>query len=160
MFGKLGRFNRAFDFAVLFFIFSGGLYFLYYLLQFNKLIYLLFSVLIYVISFVIRHFLVKGKNKTGFTEVGMFFVSMTFLAYTLYIFKLDQQISEYLPDKPLVNSGTVFIFLLVINLLPKGKPARLGILAIFGLLVVFILQGKLDSMFYTYPWIKYSHHLL
>lgn len=147
------RFIRTLDFAILFFILSGSLYFFYYLLQSNKPMYLLLSVLIYVISFSIRHFLIKGKNNTGFTEVGMFFVSMIFLAYTLYIFKLDREIVIYLPDKLLINSGAVFIFLLLINLLPKGKSGKLSILTILALLAVIIFRGKLDSIFYTHPWV-------
>jgi len=145
------RLSRALDFAILFFILSGSLYFLYYLLQSNKPMYLLFSVLIYIISFSIRHFIIKGKNDTGFTEVGMFFVSMIFLAYTLYIFKLDQEVITYLPDKLLINSGVVFIFLLLMNLLPKRKSGRLSILGIVTLLAVFLFRDKLDLIFYTYP---------
>ena len=104
------KFTRAFDFAVMFFIISGSLYFLYYLLQFNKLIYLLFSLIIYLMSWLIRHYLIKEKNNNRFSELGMFFISMVFLAYSLYIFKIDQQIVNYLPDKLLLNAGAAFIF--------------------------------------------------
>lgn len=115
------KFAKAFDFAVLFFIISGGLYFLYYLLQFNKLIYLLFSLAVYLVSFVIRHYLIKENKNNRFSELGMFFISMIFLAYSLHIFKIDEQVANYLPDKLLVNSGVGFIFLMIINLLPKRK---------------------------------------
>ena len=81
----------------------------------------------------------------------MFFVSMIFLAYTLYIFKLDQEVITYLPDKLLINSGVVFIFLLLMNLLPKRKSGRLSILGIVTLLAVFLFRDKLDLIFYTYP---------
>lgn len=153
MLDKLSRFNRAFDFVTLYFIFSGSLYFLYYIFQFNKLIYLLSSVLIYVVSYFVRRFLIKEKNNSGFTEVGMFFVSMMFLGYTLYLFKIDEQIVNYLPDKLLVNSGAVFIFLLLMNLLPKRESEKLSILAILALLAIIIFRGKLDLIFYTYPWV-------
>jgi peptidoglycan/LPS O-acetylase OafA/YrhL len=146
----ISRFTKALDFAILFFILSGGLYFLYYLIQYNKPVYLLLSFIIYILSFSIRHFLVKGVKKTEFTEIGLFFVSMVFLAYTLYIFKLDTQIENYLPDKLLINSGTAFVFLLLMNLLPKGKLRVLAIPAFLGLI---IFRDKLDNVFYIYPWV-------
>jgi len=149
----MNRLNKALDFAVLFFIFSGSLYFLYYLLQFNKPIYLLICVLIYVISFSFRRFLFKTEHKTGFTEVGIFFTSMIFLAYTLYIFKLDLEIVNYLPNKLLINSGSVFIFLFFMNLLSKEKSEKLSILTFLVFVVAVIFRSKLDSIFLAYPWI-------
>lgn len=150
----MNSFNKALDFAVLFFILSGSLYFLYYLLQFNKPIYLLISVLIYVISFSFRRLLFKTEHKIGFSEVGMFFASLIFLAYTLYIFKLDPEIIKYLPDKLLINSGGAFTFLFLMNLFSKEKSRKYSILTFLVLIVVVIFRSKLDAILQTYPWIS------
>jgi len=154
----MNKFSNAFNIVVIFFILSGGLYFIYYSLQFNKAIYLLIGILIYVISFSIRNFLVKRKNNTGFTEFGMFFISMVFLAYTLYIFKLDKEVAAYLPDKLLINSGIGFIFLFLIHLLSEGKSKKLNIIFILILVVVVkIFYDRLNlisqNFFQIYPWV-------
>jgi len=147
------EFTRAFDFAVMFFIISGSLYFLYYLLQFNKLIYLLFSLIIYLMSWLIRHYLIKEKNNNRFSELGMFFISMVFLAYSLYIFKIDQQIVNYLPDKLLLNSGAAFIFLIIMNLLPKRKSKSSSFLVILVFIILIIFKDLINSLFYANSWL-------
>ena len=148
------EFTRAFDFAVMFFIISGSLYFLYYLLQFNKLIYLLFSLIIYLMSWLIRHYLIKEKNNNRFSELGMFFISMVFLAYSLYIFKIDQQIVNYLPDKLLLNSGAAFIFLIIMNLLPKRKSKSSSFLVILVFIILIIFKDRINSLFYANLWLS------
>ncbi|HOP39277.1 MAG TPA: hypothetical protein PL154_03395 [Candidatus Woesebacteria bacterium] len=147
------EFTRAFDFAVMFFIISGSLYFLYYLLQFNKLIYLLFSLIIYLMSWLIRHYLIKEKNNNRFSELGMFFISMVFLAYSLYIFKIDQQIVNYLPDKLLLNSGAAFIFLIIMNLLPKRKSKSSSFLVILVFIILIVFKDRINSLFYANSWL-------
>ena len=147
------KFTRAFDFAVMFFIISGSLYFLYYLLQFNKLIYLLFSLIIYLMSWLIRHYLIKEKNNNRFSELGMFFISMVFLAYSLYIFKIDQQIVNYLPDKLLLNSGAAFIFLIIMNLLPKRKSKSSSFLVILVFIILIVFKDLINSLFYANSWL-------
>jgi len=147
------EFTRAFDFAVMFFIISGSLYFLYYLLQFNKLIYLLFSLIIYLMSWLIRHYLIKEKNNNRFSELGMFFISMVFLAYSLYIFKIDQQIVNYLPDKLLLNSGAAFIFLIIMNLLPKRKSKSSSFLVILVFIILIVFKDLINSLFYANSWL-------
>ncbi|HPA62163.1 MAG TPA: hypothetical protein PK302_02790 [Candidatus Woesebacteria bacterium] len=147
------KFARAFDFAVMFFIISGSLYFLYYLLQFNKLIYLLFSLIIYLMSWLIRHYLIKEKNNNRFSELGMFFISMVFLAYSLYIFKIDQQIVNYLPDKLLLNSGAAFIFLIIMNLLPKRKSKSSSFLVILVFIILIVFKDLINSLFYANSWL-------
>ena len=147
------EFTRAFDFAVMFFIISGSLYFLYYLLQFNKLIYLLFSLIIYLMSWLIRHYLIKEKNNNRFSELGMFFISMVFLAYSLYIFKIDQQIVNYLPDKLLLNSGAAFIFLIIMNLLPKRESKSSSFLVILVFIILIIFKDRINSLFYANLWL-------
>ncbi len=148
------KFTRAFDFAVMFFIISGSLYFLYYLLQFNKLIYLLFSLIIYLMSWLIRHYLIKEKNNNRFSELGMFFISMVFLAYSLYIFKIDQQIVNYLPDKLLLNSGAAFIFLIIMNLLPKRKSKSSSFLVILVFIILIVFKDRINSLFYANSWLS------
>jgi len=147
------EFTRAFDFAVMFFIISGSLYFLYYLLQFNKLIYLLFSLIIYLMSWLIRHYLIKEKNNNRFSELGMFFISMVFLAYSLYIFKIDQQIVNYLPEKLLLNAGAAFIFLIIMNLLPKRKSKSSSFLVILVFIILIVFKDLINSLFYANSWL-------
>ena len=147
------KFTRAFDFAVMFFIISGSLYFLYYLLQFNKLIYLLFSLIIYLMSWLIRHYLIKEKNNNRFSELGMFFISMVFLAYSLYIFKIDEQIANFLPDKLLLNTGAAFIFLIIMNLLPKRKSKSSSFLVILVFIILIVFKDLINSLFYANSWL-------
>ena len=147
------EFTRAFDFAVMFFIISGSLYFLYYLLQFNKLIYLLFSLIIYLMSWLIRHYLIKEKNNNRFSELGMFFISMVFLAYSLYIFKIDQQIANFLPEKLLLNAGAAFIFLIIMNLLPKRKSKSSSFLVILVFIILIVFKDRINSLFYANSWL-------
>jgi len=148
------EFTRAFDFAVMFFIISGSLYFLYYLLQFNKLIYLLFSLIIYLMSWLIRHYLIKEKNNNRFSELGMFFISMVFLAYSLYIFKIDEQIANFLPDKLLLNTGAVFVFLIIMNLLPKRESKSSSFLVILVFIILIIFKDRINSLFYANLWLS------
>ena len=148
------KFTRAFDFAVMFFIISGSLYFLYYLLQFNKLIYLLFSLIIYLMSWLIRHYLIKEKNNNRFSELGMFFISMVFLAYSLYIFKIDEQIANFLPDKLLLNTGAVFVFLIIMNLLPKRESKSSSFLVILVFIILIIFKDRINSLFYANLWLS------
>ena len=147
------KINGGLDFAVIFFILSGGAYFFHYILRFNKFIYLLFCVLIYITSFIVRNFLTKQKHKTGFSEIGMFFVSMVFLAYTLSIFNLDPQITEYLPDRLLINSGASFVVLLCANLMSKKESKKLRIFTLLALVMIIIFRTNIDVLFQTYPWI-------
>ena len=148
------KFTRAFDFAVMFFIISGSLYFLYYLLQFNKLIYLLFSLIIYLMSWLIRHYLIKEKNNNRFSELGMFFISMVFLAYSLYIFKIDQQIANFLPEKLLLNAGAAFIFLIIMNLLPKRESKSSSFLVILVFIILIVFKDLINSLFYANSWLS------
>lgn len=144
---KINRFSRAFNFAVLFYVFSGSLYFLYYILQTNKLIYLLISISIYFLSLYIRKFLLKENQNLLVTEVGMLFVSMTFLAYTLYLLKLDLNVGAYLQDNILTISGGSFIFIFLMSLLPEKKSSKHVVLSVVALFGVVFLQDKINLFF-------------
>lgn len=147
-------FNEAFNLAFIFYIFAGSIYFLFYVLQYNKPFYLLLAFFIYLLSYVVRNKLMKVKDKSGFTEVGLFFISLVFLACTLYIFKLDSNVVAYLPYKILINSGGAFVLFFIFNLINFSRLRNSKIILIILVMVTAKLyQSKIDSIFVTCPWI-------
>lgn len=154
----IDKVNGAFNIAVVFFLLTGSLSVIYYLLQSGKIIYLFFSFIIYFFSFILRKKLFKVENNKGFTEVGLFFISFLFLGYLLNILKLDSGIRSYFPDKVLINSGVSFIFLFFMYLISSFNQGKLKFINIIVLLtVLFLLQKNQDYINFLFSnnrWIS------
>jgi len=149
--------NNSFDFAVIFFLLAGSMYFSVYALQSGKFIYILLSGAVYFLSFLVRKILIKAKNNPHFTEAGLFLISPLFVACLLDLLKIDSDIKKYLPDKILLESGTGFIFLIVSSLLSGKKRGAINLAAIFLLIPLVILlnnnQSFINAFLSNNPWI-------
>lgn len=149
---KISAVCRGFDVAVNFFILSGGLLFLSYIFQSKKPVYLLVGVVIYVSSFIMRNIILKIKHRVGFSEIGMVFVSLLFLAYTLYFLKIDQEFAMYLPDRLMVNYGGAFILLMLMHIFsPNNNGGMMSVLAFAVMTLVVLFGNKLNLAFQNYP---------
>lgn len=115
--------SSALNLAANYFLLCGGGLFIYYSLMHGKFVYLLGSIIIYIVSFILRVFVLKSRPPKGFTESGMFFLCFTFLAYVLVVFKLDMEIIDYLPDKLLLQSGAAFVMIVAISTLTSVSRA-------------------------------------
>ncbi len=148
------KLNSSLDVAVVFFLICGGAYFLYYILKTNNGTYLLLTFLVYILSFLVRKFITKNKNKQKFSELGICFISLLFTAYTVYFTGFDNNIATYLPENILAGSGVAFIFLFLVQLLrPKKNSIHVApILILFAVLIFF--KGVIDSLFITYPYLS------
>ncbi len=131
--------NNSFNTLVMFILFSGALYFIYYSLEESKPQYLLFSALVYLLGLFVRTRFVREDYDSKFTETGLFFISFLLTAYLLYIAGIDQNIKNYLPDKILIQSGFAFVWFLVIHILSQIKNSYwrfISILVFVGLVLI------------------------
>lgn len=139
------RVNSSYNLALIFFLFAGALYFIYYTLESSKFIYILVAIFIYTISFFIRTVLLKSKPTKGFTEPGIFFISFLLTAYILFVLDIDKEIANYLPNVVLLQSGVAFIFIFLISL-ASGLKNDIGkfVSVILLFTVIFIIQLNQD----------------
>lgn len=149
------KINNTFDLAVVFFLFSGSMFFIFISIIANKQIYLLFSLLIYIISLIVRKFITKNENNRGFTEVGQLFISPLFLAYLLAFLNIDSSVRDYLPDKLLAGSWASFLFLIAIHLLTPNDKTNTKFVYILMIALIFLLYyffgSSINAFFQQYP---------
>lgn len=149
------RINSAYEVAVIFFLFSGSLYFIYYSLESSKPSYILLSIIVYIVGFFIRHIVLKTKDQNRYTEPGILFISFLFTAYLLYVLEIDTNIKNYLPAKLLLQSGVAFIFIFLISLMSSLKRELGKIISILLLVTVLIIiqlnQIFIDNLFLNNP---------
>jgi len=150
--------NKAFNLAFVAYVVAGSGYFLFYMLQYKKPFYLLLAFLIYFASYILRNKILKIKNKLEYSEVGLFFISLLFLAYTLYILKLDSDVVKYLPNKILMYSGSVFVTCVIVYFvsLSRFRSSKISniILIILVVVIVKLYDNKIDYFFVSNPWIS------
>jgi len=153
----LQKVNNSFDLAMHCFLFAGSLYFLFYSLSAGKFIYVLLSLAVYFFSFLVRKKLFKVEEKSSFTETGLLLISPLFVAYLLYLLKIDVNIKNYLPDKVLLESGALFSFLIVMYFFSGQKWGFFGFLALGLMVALLIFVSNNQSLFNTFfrnnPWI-------
>lgn len=142
--------NSAFDTAVIFFLFSGSLYFIYYSLRAGKIEYILFSLLVYFISFGYRQLIGIKIGDSGFTEAGIFLISFLFLAYLITLFNLDNEVKNYLPDKILSGSWSSFVFLMIISVIPPRKVGIIKFTIAITIVATLILLNIFNGAINTY----------
>ncbi|NMC35554.1 hypothetical protein GYA49_00760 [Candidatus Beckwithbacteria bacterium] len=146
--------NTPFDF----YLFAGSLYFCFYLLSSGKFIYLILSLVIYLLGRQYRKHTKKANKNPQFSETGIFLITPLFLAYLLILLGFETSITDYLPDKLITGSG--LIFLMAIFLIPKLyiKNQRLLnlislFLFIFTILLLIIYQNRINNLLLINPWI-------
>lgn len=139
--------KRSFDVIVNFFLLTGSIYFISYAINYGKIIYLLLATLIYVLSYLIRNKLIHVKYNSGFTEIGIFFITFLFTAYLLYVLGIDKGIASYLPDKILVQSGFAFVLIFLSSFLVGFS--KKGVIPIFVLILVVLIfsKGQFENYF-------------
>jgi hypothetical protein len=149
------KINSTFDLAVVFFLFSGSLFFVFNSIIANKQIYLLFSLLIYIASLIVRKVITKSEKNRGFTEIGLLFISPLFLAYLLALLNIDSSVRNYLPDKLLAGSWVSFLFLIVIHILtPDNKTITKFVyilIIVFILFLYYFFGSNINIFFQQYP---------
>ena len=155
--------SSALNMATNYFLLCGGALFIYYSLTHGKLVYLLGSVILYIVSFVLRVLVLKSPPPKGFTEIGMFFLCFTFLAYVLVVFKLDLQIADYLPDKLFLQSGAAFVMIVAISTITSFDRAHgngsykfkyaFSLILIFVTLGVFLFEDFLNATLKGADWL-------
>jgi|SRR3989344_1339669 len=145
------KINKGYDLAVKYLLFAGSLYFVFYTLQSGKIIYILLSIAIYLLSYFLRNKIFKTKSSLKFTESGMFLLSFLFLAYFLLITGIDSEVENFLPDKVLVQSGIGFIFIISISLFFKEKEAYPKFISIVILVItltfLYLNQTLINNFF-------------
>jgi len=150
------KLSNANNFAVMYFLLAGGLYFFYYALKFQNYWYIPLVIAIYLFGFVLRTLVFKTKNNE-LTEPGMFFLAAVLLAYLLYTFRLDPNLTNYLPDKLVAGSGICFIVLVTMGFLPSQLKTAQKIFVIIAFLILIIssrpYQSALDGFLLANPWI-------
>ncbi|KKT58601.1 MAG: hypothetical protein UX91_C0006G0138 [Candidatus Amesbacteria bacterium GW2011_GWB1_47_19] len=155
---SISRINKVFDLGVIFLLISGSLYFIYYSLSAGKLIFILLSLLIYLISYGLRRLIAKNNAYSGFTEVGIFFISFLFLAYSITLLNLDSNVRNYLPDKILAGSWSSFIFLIFISVIPLKDKIIFKfvniLIIIFALVLLNIYSGAINNYLQSIPWLS------
>lgn len=135
----IDRVNRAFDWVVIFFLLSGSLGILFYFLQSGKFIYIVLGIIIYCFSFFLRNVLFKVKKSSGFTEAGLFLISFLFLGCLLDLFKFDNSVRNYFPNRILMTSGVAFIFILIGSFLSHNRHKKLKFINIVMLVMIYYL---------------------
>ena len=143
----INRVVRALDFASIFYVFAGSLSFLSYIFISQKYHYLLFGLLIYGFSYVIRTFITKQKYSVGVTEAGLFFISLVFLAFVLNLTGIDKEVYGNLPNQIFLYSGFTYIGIFLFSLLGNNKKFILLLVVIFLVLQFFQYQQSLLTSF-------------
>jgi len=151
------RLSGAFDFAVKCFLFIGGAYFLFYSVISRQSYYIPVVFILYLLGLTLRVFVFRTNLDKNVKEPGMFLLSALLLGYLLYIFNLDSNISNYLPDRVLLQSGTSFIFIIAVTLVPRDKSSFIKVIVSLVIIALFFVlkinQNYIDIFFQTHPWI-------
>lgn len=155
--------SSSLNLVVNYFLLCGGAFFIYYSLMHGKFVYLLGSIIIYIVSIILRVFVLKSPLPKGFTEPGMFFLCFTFLAYVLVVFKLDMEIVDYLPDKLLLQSGAAFVMIVAISTFTSVGRAHndgsdkfkyaFSLMLVFLTLGVFLFEDFLNATLRDAEWL-------
>jgi hypothetical protein len=149
------RVNKAFDFAVKFFLLGGGLSVLFYLLQSGKIIYIFLCIAIFIISFIVRNFIFHLKNDSGFSEAGIFLISILFVGYLIYFLNIDVEVRNYLPVHLLIESGFTFITIMIISLFSGDSSSKFRfaniIILINTLLFLYANKESINSLVQKFP---------
>lgn len=154
----ISRINKAFDLGVIYFLIAGSLYFIYYSLSAGKIIYLLLSLLIYLVSYVYRRLFAEHTVYSGFSEVGIFFISFLFFAYSIALFNIDSNIRNYLPDKILAGSWSSFIILIIIKVVPSKNKFIFKFVNVLIIIAALALlnfsNGVINNFLQSIPWLS------
>ena len=124
----------------------------------GKLIYILLSLLIYLVSYIFRRLIGNNNAYSGFTEVGTFFISFLFLAYLITLLNLDSNVRNYLPDKILTGSWSIYIFLIIISVVPSKNKGIFKftnvLIMIITLVLLNISRGVINNHLLSIPWLS------
>lgn len=153
----IAKVSNAFDFAVTVYLIVGGFYFITYSLLRFKIIYIFLTVLIFLLSYLSRKYLLKS-NKSKFSEKGIFLIAGLFLAYLIAFLDIDPEVNQFLPEKILLTSGSGFIFLIVISVFLKESREKLKLLNLIFVFVILLLlnnyQYTIELFLENNPWVS------
>lgn len=151
----IDRVSKGYNLAVLFIILSGAAFFIYYSLLNSKLMYLLIPFVIYSLGYLVRKKILRVEDSEGFREPGILLVSFLVTAYILYLTNIDREIENFLPDKLLMKSGSLFFLIILISFIPSLQNIRnklaITILAIATILYIIFQQTIVDALFQVWP---------
>lgn len=144
--------NNSLNFLVTIFTFSVSIFFIYYFLENSKIIYLIVSLLVYVLSFLSRKHLKLMGNKS-YTEPGLFFMSISLTGYSAYLLNLEPSIINIIKEELVVPSLYALAAFLVLHYVSsfknnKNKYVITGMIFILAALV-FYFEKELTSMLIT-----------
>lgn len=146
--------GRSYNTAITFLLLAGSLHLIYFFVTQSRLWYIGLAVLIYVLSRFVRSYVFKLRTgSSGFTELGLFFVSFLFIGYFVYALSNDTAIHEYLPNALVLQSGVVFFFIFIASVLSGlGKRLNKAIVLAFMVAVLYGIQRNengINALFST-----------
>jgi hypothetical protein len=144
--------------VTIFMLLAGAVYFLYYILASKNYLYIALVIVIYIFGFVSRTFILRVGDDSGVTEPGLFLLTSVLLAYILYLFKLDPDILNYLPEKLIIVSAPYYVFLLMIGMISDSNKLLKKFLILFllgSLLFLNPYEKSIEIFLLSNPWVTY-----